>query len=63
MRSASFLVLAALLPAFAFADAPALRRIESDRIDAMDGTPEFKRRLKDLKGVLDVRTPAMEPVE
>lgn len=34
-------------------DLPALRRIESERIDAMDGTPEFKRRLKDLKGLLD----------
>ena len=32
-------------------DLSAIQRIESDRIDAMDETPEFKRRLKDLKGL------------
>lgn len=41
-------------------DLPALQRIEIERIDAMDGTPEFKRRLKDLKG-LDAQAPVLEP--
>jgi hypothetical protein len=41
-------------------DLPALRRIEIERIDAMDQTPEFKRRLKDLKG-LDEQAPVLEP--
>jgi hypothetical protein len=32
-------------------DLSALRRIETERIDAMDATPEFKRRLKALKSL------------
>jgi hypothetical protein len=34
-------------------DLRALRQIEIERIDAMDETPEFKERLKGLKGLLD----------
>ena len=41
-------------------DLPALRRIEIERIDAMDETPEFKRRLKGLKGLLEAQA-AGEP--
>ena len=41
-------------------DPAALRRIEIERIDAMDQTPHFKRLLKGLKG-LDVKEPAPNP--